>query len=134
MEETCRALDWLVKKGYIHYWGTSEWEAEDIAAAHMICEKYGLIKPIAEQPEYNILVRNKIEFNYRHLFADKKMGSTVWSPLASGLLTGKYNDGIPEGSRFANNPGSQYLAGKYLNDKVKDKTLKALREFGELAK
>jgi aryl-alcohol dehydrogenase-like predicted oxidoreductase len=61
----------------------------------MVCEKYGLVKPVVEQPEYNLLIRNKMEFGYRHLFEDKKLGTTVWSPLASGVLTGKYNEGVP---------------------------------------
>jgi aryl-alcohol dehydrogenase-like predicted oxidoreductase len=104
MEETCRAFDWLIRRGYAFYWGTSEWTAADIAEAHMVCEKYGLVKPIVEQPEYNLFIREKMEFGYRHLFEDKKLGTTVWSPLASGFLTGKYNDGIPEDSRFAKNP------------------------------
>ena len=94
----------LIMSGKILYWGTSEWTAADIAEAHMVCEKYGLVKPIVEQPEYNLFIREKMEFGYRHLFEDKKLGTTVWSPLASGFLTGKYNDGIPEDSRFAKNP------------------------------
>ena len=68
MEEICRAFDWLVRKGYAFYWGTSEWNAEDIAEAHMICEKYKLTKPVVEQPEYSLFHREKIEFGYRHLF------------------------------------------------------------------
>lgn len=92
----------------------------------MVCEKYGLAKPVVEQPEYNLFMRNKLEFKYRHLFEDKKMGSAVWSPLASGVLTGKYNQGIPEGSRFDKNPNLKQFLEKYLNDKTREKTLKAL--------
>lgn len=92
----------------------------------MICEKYGLVKPVVEQPEYNLFVRDKMEFNFRHLFEAKKLGTTVWSPLASGVLTGKYNNGIPEGSRFDKNPDLKGFLERYLNDKNREKTLKAL--------
>lgn len=70
----------------------------------MVCAKYGLIKPVIEQPEYNLYNREKVEFKFRNLFEGGKLGATVWSPLASGILTGKYNEGIPEGSRFDKNP------------------------------
>ena len=85
-----------------YYWGTSEWSAQQISEAHLIAEKYGLIAPIAEQPQYNMFHRERFEIEYDPLFKQYQYGTTIWSPLASGLLTGKYNDGIPEGSRFAN--------------------------------
>ena len=86
-----------------YYWGTSEWSATQIMEATQIAEKYNLIAPIAEQPQYNAFHRERFEVEYAPLFDQFKYGTTIWSPLASGLLTGKYNDGIPEDSRFATN-------------------------------
>ncbi|KAL0254317.1 hypothetical protein SLS55_009791 [Diplodia seriata] len=86
-----------------YYWGTSEWSATQITEATLIAEKYNLIAPIAEQPQYNAFHRERFEVEYDPLYKQFQYGTTIWSPLASGLLTGKYNDGIPEDSRFANN-------------------------------
>jgi len=86
-----------------YYWGTSEWSATQIMEATQIAEKYNLIAPIAEQPQYNAFHRQRFEVEYAPLFQQFQYGTTIWSPLASGLLTGKYNDVIPEDSRFANN-------------------------------
>lgn len=86
-----------------YYWGTSEWSAAQITEATHIAEKYNLIAPIAEQPQYNAFHRERFEVEYAPLYDQFKYGTTIWSPLASGVLTGKYNDGIPEDSRFANN-------------------------------
>lgn len=86
-----------------YYWGTSEWSATQIMEATQIAEKYNLIAPIAEQPQYNAFHRQRFEVEYAPLFEQFQYGTTIWSPLASGLLTGKYNDGIPEGSRFHTN-------------------------------
>jgi len=86
-----------------YYWGTSEWSAVQIMEATQIAEKYNLIAPIAEQPQYNAFHRERFEVEYAPLFEQFQYGTTIWSPLASGLLTGKYNDGIPEGSRFDTN-------------------------------
>ncbi|KAI9700532.1 MAG: hypothetical protein M1820_006831 [Bogoriella megaspora] len=85
-----------------YYWGTSEWSAQQISEATLIAEKYNLIAPIAEQPQYNMFHRDRFEHEYDPLYKQFQYGTTIWSPLASGLLTGKYNDGVPEGSRFAN--------------------------------
>ena len=85
-----------------YYWGTSEWSAVQIMEATQIAEKYNLIAPIAEQPQYNAFHRERFEVEYAPLYEQFKYGSTIWSPLASGLLTGKYNNGIPHGSRFHN--------------------------------
>ena len=85
-----------------YYWGTSEWSAVQIMEATQIAEKYNLIAPIAEQPQYNAFHRERFEVEYAPLYDQFKYGSTIWSPLASGLLTGKYNNGIPKGSRFHN--------------------------------
>jgi voltage-dependent potassium channel beta subunit len=86
-----------------YYWGTSEWSALEIMEATQIAEKYNLIAPVVEQPQYNAFHRERFEVEYAPLFDQFKYGTTIWSPLASGLLTGKYNDGIPEDSRFATN-------------------------------
>ncbi|KAH8891261.1 voltage-gated potassium channel subunit beta-3 [Thozetella sp. PMI_491] len=86
-----------------YYWGTSEWSAEDITEATRIAEKHNLIAPIAEQPQYNAFHRERFEVEFAPLYQKFGYGTTIWSPLASGLLTGKYNDGIPEDSRFATN-------------------------------
>lgn len=86
-----------------YYWGTSEWSAQQIAEATRLAEKHNLIAPIAEQPQYNAFHRERFEVEFKPLFDQFNYGTTIWSPLASGLLTGKYNDGIPEGSRFATN-------------------------------
>ncbi|MBF0493415.1 MAG: aldo/keto reductase family protein [Deltaproteobacteria bacterium] len=101
LEETLRAMDDLIHQGKILYWGTSEWSANQIRAAHEICEKNNLYKPQVEQPQFSLLVRNRIEKEIRPLALEKGMGLVVWSPLASGLLTGKYDESLPEGSRLA---------------------------------
>lgn len=86
-----------------YYWGTSEWSAAQITEAIQLAEKHNLIAPVVEQPQYNAFHRERFEVEYAPLFKQYGYGTTIWSPLASGLLTGKYNDGIPEGSRFATN-------------------------------
>ena len=89
-----------------YYWGTSEWSATQIMEATQVAEKYNLIAPVAEQPQYNAFHRERFEVEYAPLFKQFEYGSTTWSPLSSGLLTGKYNDGIPSGSRFDTNKES----------------------------
>jgi aryl-alcohol dehydrogenase-like predicted oxidoreductase len=133
MEEICRAFDWVIRQGFAFYWGTSEWNAEDIAEAHYVCDKYSLAKPVVEQPQYNLFRRENLEIKYKKLFEQKKLGTTIWSPLASGILTGKYNDGIPEGARFEKNPDLLRIFNEYLGDDKKEKTLVALNEFQKLA-
>ena len=101
MEETCRAFNWLIEHGKCFYWATSEWNAAQVMEANLCCEKLGLIKPIADQPQYNMLIRKEFEEGLRPLYEKTGYGTTIWSPLANGLLSGKYNEGkIPEGSRF----------------------------------
>lgn len=99
--ETVRAMDDLIHRGKILYWGTSEWTGEQIQEAHAIAEKYNLYAPQVEQPQYNMLVREKFETEIISAVQKTGMGTVVWSPLASGLLTGKYDDGVPEGTRLA---------------------------------
>lgn len=104
--ETVRAMSDVVSSGMAFYWGTSEWSAESIRAAYEIAAREHLVPPTMEQPQYNMLQREKVEGEYRGLFADHGLGTTVWSPLASGILTGKYDDGIPADSRFGHEKAS----------------------------
>ena len=101
IEETVWAMSDIVSSGQALYWGTSEWTADEIRAAHAVAEKHHLHKPVMEQPQYNILERSRVEDDYDPLYDDVGLGLTTWSPLASGLLTGKYLDGVPEDSRAA---------------------------------
>lgn len=101
ISEVVWAMNHLLQQGKILYWGTSEWSAQEIMEAHMYAEKYRLIGPAMEQPEYNLLRREKMENEYLQIFKTVGLGTTIWSPLASGLLTGKYNNGIPQDSRLA---------------------------------
>jgi len=122
VEETVWAMSDVVSSGRAHYWGTSEWSAADIRAAWEIAERHHLHKPVMEQPEYNLFNRRKVEREYRRLYDELGIGLTTWSPLASGLLTGKYFDGVPEGSRAAL-PGydwlRDYVTDPARNDKVR---------------
>jgi len=101
IEETVRAMNYVINSGMAFYWGTSEWSAEQIREAYEIAKREHLIGPSMEQPQYNMFHREKLEKEYLKLFADYKMGTTIWSPLASGILTGKYNKEIPSGSRLS---------------------------------
>ena len=131
VEETVRAMDVLVKQGKILYWGTSEWPADRIREAYLIAYKYGLTPPSMEQPEYNMFNRMKLEKEYLGLFDSEGMGTTIWSPLASGVLTGKYNSGIPKGSRMSL---PEY---KFLRDKLESKEgshrLNKVKRLGKVA-
>lgn len=101
VEETVRAMHDIITQGKALYWGTSEWSADSILQAWHIADKYSLHKPQMEQPHYNMLHRDRVEKEYARLYKEIGLGTTIWSPLASGLLTGKYNDGIPTDSRAA---------------------------------
>lgn len=100
IEEVVRTMNTLIQQGKIFYWGTSEWSAVEIMEAHAVAQRLGLEGPAVEQPEYNLFNRQKMENDFLTLFNHIGMGTTTWSPLASGILTGKYNQGIPEGSRL----------------------------------
>src|SRR3569832_1683592 len=106
--ETVAAMDALIRQGKVLYWGTSEWSAELIREAHRVARENHLHAPQMEQPEYNLLHRHRFEVEYAPLYKEFGMGTTTWSPLASGLLTGKYNDGVPADSRLAT-PGYEWL-------------------------
>ena len=133
IEETCRAFNYVIENGMAFYWGTSEWDADQIMMAYKVCEKLNLIRPIVEQTQYNLLHRDRIEREYANLFKDFKLGITVWSPLFSGALTGKYLDSIPEDSRYKkhnelNGYGLDYY---FKNKKEIDEKLKKLRDLAK---
>ena len=100
IEETVRAMSYLVDQGKAFYWGTSEWSADEIRDAYGIARREHLVPPTMEQPQYNLFHRERVEREYLRLYDEIGLGTTTWSPLASGILTGKYEDGIPDGSRF----------------------------------
>lgn len=100
IEEVVFTMNTLIQQGKILYWGTSEWSGVELMEAHRVAQHYRLIGPSMEQPQYNLFERNKIENDYLEVFKNVGLGTTIWSPLAAGLLTGKYNNGIPEGSRL----------------------------------
>ncbi len=128
IEETVWAMHDMVSTGRALYWGTSEWSAEEIRAAHEIAERHHLRKPVVEQPQYNLLHRERVEREYARLYEDLGYGLTTWSPLAGGLLTGKYLDGIPDDSRAA-------LSGHdYLKDRLdEDNALTIMRGIVDIA-
>lgn len=101
IEETVWAMHQLIMQGKALYWGTSEWSASEIMQAHYFAEKNHLVAPVMEQPQYNMLWRDKMEMEFQLLFRDFGMGTTIWSPLASGLLSGKYDDADPKDARFS---------------------------------
>jgi len=131
VEETVRAMDVLVKQGKILYWGTSEWPADRIREAYLIAYKYGLTPPSMEQPEYNMFNRMKMEKEYLGLFDSEGMGTTIWSPLASGVLTGKYNSGVPKGSRMSL-PDYKFLRDKLESEEGSDR-LNKVKRLGKVA-
>ncbi|HEX2849029.1 MAG TPA: aldo/keto reductase [Acidimicrobiales bacterium] len=126
IEETVWAMSDMVTTGRALYWGTSEWSADEIRAAWDVAERHHLHKPVVEQPQYNLLHRGRVEVEYARLYDDLGLGLTVWSPLASGLLTGKYANGIPEGSR-ASLQGYGWLKDR-LTDAQANQTVKRLSE------
>jgi voltage-dependent potassium channel beta subunit len=109
VEETVWAMSDIIDRGQALYWGTSEWSADEIRAAHAAADRHALRAPVVEQPQYNLFERRRVEREYARLYDEVGLGLTTWSPLASGLLSGKYLDGIPEGSR-ATLPGYEWLA------------------------
>jgi voltage-dependent potassium channel beta subunit len=131
IEETVRAMDVLVQQGKILYWGTSEWSAQQITEAHQCAREWGLTPPSMEQPEYNLFARNRVEAEYAPLYEQYGMGTTIWSPLASGILTGKYSDGIPKDSRM-NLPGFEWLRNQLESPEGQEKVEKT-RQLEKLA-
>lgn len=129
IEETVWAMHDMIRQGKALYWGTSEWSAAEIMAAWQVAERHHLAKPVVEQPQYNLLHRHRVEEEYRRLYADIGLGLTTWSPLASGLLTGKYRQGVPKDSRGAI-PRMAFLV-ESLTDAKKNK---AVGEMEQLAR
>ncbi|MGB8178944.1 MAG: aldo/keto reductase [Acidimicrobiales bacterium] len=131
IEETVWAMSDMVDRGQALYWGTSEWSADEIRAAWDIAERHNLHKPVMEQPQYNILTRERVEKEYARLYEDIGLGTTIWSPLASGLLTGKYLNGVPEGSR-ATLPGYEWLRHTLTNEASNKKVAEVKKIADEL--
>jgi voltage-dependent potassium channel beta subunit len=128
IEEVVWTMNILIQQGKILYWGTSEWTGVEIMEAHRVAQQYHLIGPAMEQPQYNLFERHKMENEYLEIFKNIGMGTTIWSPLASGLLTGKYNDGLPAGSRLAL-AGFEWLKDQWL---LEDR-IKKVKKLGEYA-
>ncbi|MEY2436049.1 MAG: hypothetical protein QOF97_885 [Acidimicrobiaceae bacterium] len=131
IEETVWAMSDIIDAGKAHYWGTSEWSADEIRAAWEIAERHDLRKPLMEQPQYNLFERDKVQREYARLYEDIGLGLTTWSPLASGLLTGKYLDGVPDGSR-ATLPGYEWLKEMLTNPERNEKVRKLKAVADEL--
>jgi voltage-dependent potassium channel beta subunit len=135
VEETCRAFDYVINQGWAFYWGTSEWSAQRIQEAIGVCDRLGLVKPVVEQCQYSAFVRERFEKEYSLLFKQYQFGTTVWSPLAGGILSGKYNTSIPEGTRFdSDNPVLKMIFDKFFSETKKEETFKKLQAFGDIAK
>jgi voltage-dependent potassium channel beta subunit len=131
IEETVWAMSDIVASGQATYWGTSEWSADEIRAAWEIAERHHLHKPVVEQPEYNLFRRRRVEREYARLYDDIGLGLTTWSPLASGLLTGKYLEGVPEDSRAAL-PGYEWLRGPLTEPTANEKVRRLLEVATDL--
>lgn len=130
IEETVRAMHTIIERGQALYWGTSEWPAADIRAAWDIADHYGWHRPVTEQVQYNLLVRDKLEREYARLFDEIGLGALTWSPLKSGLLSGKYLDGVPEGSRATRDD-----LHAWVRDMLTDEEANArVRKLAEMAK
>ena len=131
VEETVRAMSYLVDQGKAFYWGTSEWPAVQIMEAYAVARREHLVPPTMEQPQYNMFHRERVEAEYGRLYREIGLGATIWSPLASGLLTGKYNAGMPDGTR-ANLPGYEWLRKQFESPQGQERIAK-VRELSPLA-
>ena len=130
IEETVWAMNTLIQQGKILYWGTSEWANDEIMAAYVFAERHHLIGPTMEQPQYNLFERTKLEKDYLLLFRDFGLGTTIWSPLASGLLSGKYNNGIPEDNRL-HIEGMDWLKERTLGENSRIEKTKQLTKLAQ---
>ncbi len=126
MEETVRAMSWVVDQGWAFYWGTSEWSAEQIRHAHAVARREHLVPPTMEQPQYHMFHRERVEREYAPLYEDPGLGTTIWSPLAGGLLTGKYDKGVPAGSR-STLPQYAWLKPSFEGEEAAQRLAKAKR-------
>lgn len=131
VEETVRAMDHLIRQGKVLYWGTSEWPAVRITEAVHLARRERLVPPIVEQPQYNLFHRDRVEREYATLLADPGLGTTIWSPLAGGLLTGKYLEGVPPGTR-PTLPGYEWLRDRFEGDAAAAR-LEAVRRLAPVA-
>jgi len=129
IEETVRAFNQVIQQGKAFYWGTSEWSAQQIMQAYAIARQEHLIPPLMEQPQYNMFNRDRVEQEYHRLYSEIGLGTTIFSPLASGLLTGKYNQGIPDDSR-ANLEGYEWLRKRFTDKKAKGQIKKVIKLAG----
>lgn len=132
VEETCRAMHDLIVQGKVLYWGTSEWGADQLSEAYAACDRLGLHVPTVEQPQYNLFHRTRVERELLPHYKQRGLGTTIWSPLASGLLTGKYNNGVPKDSRL-DLPGMEWLKNAIM-DPTSEKKFSAVRELAAIAK
>jgi voltage-dependent potassium channel beta subunit len=129
IEEVVWTMHNLVQQGKILYWGTSQWSGAEILEAHRVAQQYCLIGPVMEQPQYNMFERYKVEMDYIPVYNNVGLGTTIWSPLAAGFLTGKYNDGVPADSRLAIE-GFEWLKTRWLQDEK----IAKVKKLAELAK
>lgn len=129
IEETVRAMNTLIEQGKVLYWGTSEWSAQEIMQANMFAKELGLIGPTMEQPQYNMFHRQKVEVDFDHIYKTVGLGTTIWSPLASGVLTDKYLSKFPEGTRLSME-GLDWLKERSLTEE----RLQKVRELNKVAK
>jgi aryl-alcohol dehydrogenase-like predicted oxidoreductase len=130
IEETVRTMNTLIEQGKIFYWGTSEWSAQEIMEAHMVSEKYGLIGPTMEQPQYSMVHRDKVEVEFSQIYKTVGLGTTIWSPLASGLLTNKYIDGSNTKDTRLEMEGMEWLKERSLSEEK----LEIVRGLDKIAK
>src|SRR5687768_8323594 len=128
IEEVVWTMHNLIQQGKVLYWGTSQWSAAEIMEAHRVANQFHLIAPVMEQPQYNMFERFKMEQDYLPVFQNVGLGTTIWSPLAAGFLTGKYNDGFPEGSRLGIK-GFEWLKDRW----VQEEKIKKVRQLSQLA-
>ncbi|POY74315.1 hypothetical protein BMF94_2509 [Rhodotorula taiwanensis] len=134
MEEVVRAFNHVIEKGQAFYWGSSEWTATQIQEAIAVADRLNLIRPVVEQPQYSLLHREKFEVEYKPLFEKYGLGTTIWSPLAGGYLSGKYMNGIPEDSRFKSNPQFYESRIKELESEEGKKEQEKIRKLDAVAK
>lgn len=125
IEETVRAFNHVINQGKAFYWGTSEWSAQQIMEAYSIARQENLIPPLMEQPQYNMFHRDRVEVEYHRLYSEIGLGTTIWSPLASGLLTGKYNEGIPSDSR-GSLEGYEWLRSRFTDQNAQEQIQKVI--------
>lgn len=129
IEEVVWTMHNLIQQGKVLYWGTSQWSGAEITEAHRVADRHHLIGPVVEQPQYNMFERYKVEMDYIPVYRNAGLGTTIWSPLAAGFLTGKYLEGFPAGSRLAI-PGFEWLKDRWMQEQKIEK-LKALLEYSK---